>query len=822
MRLCRSLSFLVMAAAAGTAWAQATSLPVDRLMTFNDLPFLASGYYNAAWTHVGPPVAGSPWVRRLLAGTNHTHASGWKLTACRTGTSRWIGNTIPPDYYYGDPAKTNYQANLQNTLAAKIESPYYPDGIGTLYFEAINLAVGYPSTIAVELATNMLDVASACVTNLLLTEETEFFVYNWQTLDTLTPNAQSRMDFTRYQRLLNYRGAARFRIRRLTLTELASLDYDLVAVDNIRASWPPSDVAIRLPEAVCRPGHPSVGTNIAVSCYVDNLDLCVPTSNDLRTVSFVYRWRYLSQASNAWARAAMALADPGDGAGNGERYEALLPPQPEAGDLEYYLECAFDGYRYKPVDYTLSNYVYYANAEGSETLSPRVLRGSVAGPGELAVRVRPYGSPYGAVSVVADQLAEPIEMALTGDDEWRGLVPVGAPGLTNLTWQFRGRDRCLEDEAAFSPATVCWAGAVAGAGVRLPCQGVCTETDDMARLSLDLDACGYVQVTFNTRTRRYTARRAEYQNFNAWPALPDVFTESSAQHAQSLPSWKAYNAKVVSTDQSRVCLDESKACFLNNSRTLEADPVQDRAEPFLQTPVLTNGVGALSFQARAYSANESATLYLYASTNSGDASADQWVEIHRFEAITNTLYAAFSHTPSDGGKYTALRLGTATSEGSRRVCLEEVVVAEPAWFEDQPGLPRIPAGVRGDAAFYVPWLQPFGLEMADLSRLEPAVFEAAWLFGQNPQSFVSGDVALTDVSLGEEQVNARFAVRAVTAAGPVAVSRLNGRLALLAAPSPDAPFVEVADVTASVASGQLALPKSASARFLKLVIVFPE
>lgn len=82
------------------------------------------------------------------------------MTACRTGTSAGPTgqgvNFIPP-LSYNPTIQTNWQANLQNTLDAKIESPFYPEGIGTLYFEAINVFSSYPTEITVEIATNMLE-----------------------------------------------------------------------------------------------------------------------------------------------------------------------------------------------------------------------------------------------------------------------------------------------------------------------------------------------------------------------------------------------------------------------------------------------------------------------------------------------------------------------------------------------------------------------------------------------------------------------------------------------------------------------------------------
>lgn len=1377
MNLLRALMIGSMVAVSGAVSAQNTLLPASRAMTFNNPPSPPAncGYFHADWTHVGPLPSGVSSKRWLLAGTNHTHTTGWALTACRTGTSRWLGNTIPPSYYV-DATKTNYQANLQNALSAKIESPYYPEGIGTVYFEAINVNSSVPVDVAVEWATNMVDVANASVTNLFLAAETGTFVYNWQTLDTLSLNAQSANEFTRYQRVLNWREAARFRIRRSSFVSDMATEDALVAVDNIRASYPPSDVAVRFPEMPFVPGYPAAGSNVTLRCFVDNVDMNAPNSNDTRTVTCHYRWRYLDQASNAWAAAVMTLADAGDGAGNGERYEVVLPAHPAEGVLDYYVTCAFGGYRYKPTDYTLGNYVYYANAEGSETLSPRTLWSDGLAGRPFSVRLRPFAATYGAVQMIVDQQADPVEMRLTGDDEWSGWVPCRSIG-DRLSVQFRGFGRCVEGASSVSGGAVCWTDAAVAAPRGLPCAGVCGETNENARLTLAVEGGNYVRLTFNSRTRAFTACRAEYQTFNAWTAPYDVFTsgtdsgmsvplsntfdtwpthvapslgeffayepavtnvqatpfatgagwtairaghvrerlavtdgnapsgasgfrnvalclqggpsasglgalyttaasrtdglgEISLKHrlrqslgrydiayqcngftnrnyavlanlraetslspehpslsvigyyqdadhfyefrmsqttnaanltlsgdkrmlfelykwtdgvpyrlASVLPtsqdavltaftpvefriyntsasateircrfgtaawsqllaytdsgtvggpalssgsygflssncrsvfsyvrtqpttasavltgspfevlsqvhtvylsqiadwhlpagrfsptpeacapdgiysvvptqtvgvylmasdrespvspaspddpgwtkvaevacssfgyatnrvvvgdwraqhvmvrnlgrddglavdvavdevkltpwrgqtvsdsaaalsgdwvatealtvsnaaeqavsvlldhghadpgqqqtlrsplltdgmgvfefdcrvlrapvrlkiqramadqpdtwsdvarwetnavtegfvhvrtsqemgvpgylrvlnavdgvctnaavlidqalawntppagpdSWVAYNAKISAADPSRIWLDGSKACFLNTSPTQEARPVMDLHEPYLQTPVLTNGLGTLTFLARAYGTNETATLRLLASTNGWNAADHQWFEVHRFEGISNSQYRAFSYTPEDGRGYSSLRLATSTSGGAKRVCLEEVSVAEPPAAALPPLSQRIPAGVQRAAAFYADWLQRCGLAQADLSKMDAERFDSAWLFDQNPVTFLSGEVRITEMSLDADTVHGRFVLQAVNESGRSEIDHLNGRLVLLGSAALTEPFVEIADVSAAAGTGQMGLPKAAAALFVKLAVVFPE
>ncbi len=531
------------------AWAtDSTMLPIERRMLFNAWTFFPEGsYYAANWTHDGPAPSSFPAGRRaLLPGTNHVHTSVsgnvtniWKLTACRTGTSAQLSTTaqfISPKAYVAPALPTNWQASLQNTLAAMIETPYYPEGIGTIYFESINVSPSDPTEITVEIATNMLEYVylGGLPTNVMYESDGPHggFVYsnNWQTISVLTLNAASSNDFTRYQMTLNYRQAARLRIRRTgtIATGYPNLDNAFTAIDNICISYPPSDVVIRKPEAVFQPGHPSVATNIAIRCYVDNLGGYgyERTDHAERTVMVGYRWRYLDQVVGAWQTNVMPyVSGTGDGQGNGERYQVDLPAQLQVGDLEYYFKCDFDGYRYQHQDYTQTGYAYV-----TEWLSPKTFRGGASQPDgrEFHARLFPFASRFGAVSVVTDQHAEPIAMTLVGNEEWRGMVPLNN-GITNLAWRFQGVSEYVSGADDFSTNLVCWTEqAQAGTGV-MPCGGTCVATNAASRIRVLVDGGGYVQLIFNTDTLEYLASRAEYQNFNAWPAPPDKFTESSGQ-----------------------------------------------------------------------------------------------------------------------------------------------------------------------------------------------------------------------------------------------------------------------------------------------------
>ena len=570
------------------AWAaDSTMLPIERRMLFNAWTFLPqASYYATNWTHTGTPPASFPTYRRdLLFGTNHVHMSVsgnvtniWKLTACRTGTSAGLGNFITPKAYVVPALPTNWQASLQNTLDAMIETPYYQEGIGTVYFESINVSPTDPTEITVEIATNMIEYVclGGLPTNVMYESEGPngacVYSNNWQTLSVFTNNAAFSNDFTRYQKTLNYRQAARLRVRRTGTIAAgygSNLDNAFTAIDNICISYPPSDVVIRKTEAVFQPGYPSVSTNITIRCYVDNLgtDSYEQTTYLERTVMVYYRWRYLEQSSNAWANLPMTyVVGTGDGQGNGERYEVALPAQSQIGDLEYYFMCDFDGYRYKHVDYTQTGYTYL-----TEGLSPKTLRGGASQPDgrEFYARLRPFASRFGAVSVVTDQHAEPIAMTLMGDDLWRGMVSLKNGAITNLSWYFKGEDAYMEGSDVLSTNPVCWAEQSQASGGLVPYGGQCVETNASSRIRVSVDSGGYVQMIFNTRTLEYVASRSEYQNFNAWSAPPNTFTESSDQSV--------------------------KQCFLNTFDAWSTNVTETKKESFVGLPSTTNVYSYESF-----------------------------------------------------------------------------------------------------------------------------------------------------------------------------------------------------------------------------------
>ena len=356
--------FLVFVQHISLAAPAVTNLPENRIILFDD--YVLTNNVPPTWVHEGPTPMGLGGTRALLAGTNHYHRTGWVLRSCRTGCSGYMVNAriIPPKSPATIPAAPyialNLAANLQNDPGAMIESPVFTNGIGTIYFEAINGLAAFQTTVSVEVATSMTNRSIGTVIGTVNPSSTNGFDYIWRNLDTLSLNAATSNDFTRYSKLLNYRQSVKLRMRRIgdAYGGIGGADNAFTVIDNIRISQPPADVTVSGTAAF------NLNGNGIIRCFVSNVDTNAPAAP--RTVTGYYRRLNLLPPDNAWTNAPMSLADAGDGNGNNERYEVMLPIQLLGTNLEYYVVCSFGGYWYQSPDYTGLGYTGYP----SELRSP--------------------------------------------------------------------------------------------------------------------------------------------------------------------------------------------------------------------------------------------------------------------------------------------------------------------------------------------------------------------------------------------------------------------------------------------------------------------
>ena len=491
-------------------FASYSTLPASRLLTFDD--------YNdsSKWTHSGG-VSYVPAFVGVKYGTEHLHVAGWIISDARTGNADYFGRIVPPIINpFMD--STNYAANLQNIDGAYMESPYYSNGVGTVYFDAVN--GGFATELRVYIATNMIENSQVVP---LEPEECEGSVYNWVELDVINLDYSADGDFYRYFRKFNLRAPVKYKFVRVGAIYGFGEDSQFLVVDNIRISPPPTDVIITKAEVVNNPGYPNANSNFTVRCTVDNLDTHVPT--ELRSLFFVHRWRYLNQQVDEWQTNVMEYVNgTGDDSGNGEVFEGVVQAAGNEGDIEYYFTCAFGGYVYESPDYTLTGFEY---PYPSESLSPTEFRSNSGS--DFSIDLRSYDSLYGSLCIITDQHEEPIEMRLVGDHLWRGLVPVSSIAPIELGWSIMADAEHIDGVGNFETNFLFWSSTepINGSVPTMPCSGACVETNSNGRTLVSISGGSYMEVNFNTENLEFEANMAQYQNFNSWFTPVDLFCESS-------------------------------------------------------------------------------------------------------------------------------------------------------------------------------------------------------------------------------------------------------------------------------------------------------
>ena len=320
-------------------------LDENRILLFDD--YNLTNNTPKTWVHDGGAALGfGTTVQGLLAGTNHYHRTGWVFVNCRMG-QRNAFYYVPPQMatnYTPPTATTNYSANLMNTLTAAIYSPILTNGIGTLYFEAVNTAPqnAGPAELTVEIATNMIGGAA------LFGNMTNVNV-DWKSVCVTNLNVASADNFARMIEKLDVRQPVALRIKRSSTVVGAVVDNHFACVDNIRVSPPAPILVFGNINAVAD----SSGT--FVECAVSNVPgTLTPTDHTTRDVQLCYRW-FSASVTQQWNTVAMGYEPATGTGGDGEKWKATFAFVPGMM-IEYYFTYANP--IYQSPDYTEKGYVY--------------------------------------------------------------------------------------------------------------------------------------------------------------------------------------------------------------------------------------------------------------------------------------------------------------------------------------------------------------------------------------------------------------------------------------------------------------------------------
>ena len=581
----------------------------DRILLMNnDSKFLSEvtcqGYYDTNktqktyWVH--DKTAAYFLAAYALPGTNHVMYTRngrklWELVDCRAGSGTLVANATRNYIPWSTTAKSILTGTspvavdstgakgvgsvvFRNSDKACLYSPYYDEGIGTIYFDAVNaFASAITGEIALEIATNV--TQSAREAGVLFNDDTAYGDCDWQacpmdvltvvgksaptiqetgaTTVTLASTATRDGMFYRLRAHLNWYNPIRFRIRRLNQTGGQVDSSALILLDNIIASYPPMTAEIRcygefddslkgadvlgyggdFENAFLANGGESGKPRVGVD-FVTN----TASSTDVKILNLDihYRWRYLNQqvgpwktvpfnvtglissagpASNVWGRAGVSLTD-------------------GPGDLEYYFVANIDAPYFNVRDYACS--AGYG-AGWTEAITAVTNRASYtaedalpSGGTDYFVRIREGESDYEWVKLVSlvstnatnigtngplFGATRETRMELVGDHTWRThyYVPTNMVGET-LRFHFQGKEYYKADAADLSYATRTntWFSDLSAGLPYVPYTSV-VRSDFTLDASTVLDGAGtHLLIEFNDELLSFSVSHATYQNFNMW------------------------------------------------------------------------------------------------------------------------------------------------------------------------------------------------------------------------------------------------------------------------------------------------------------------
>lgn len=432
------------------------------------------------WVHEGDnprsqfPSLRSGSTHRLVAGTAVEELCGateiWTLTDVYLGTphdesapvaERRLRNRLPYTSTSASDASKAVHLVMRNKVDAAIVSPCYTNGVGTIYFDAVNgwttdAGTGYNLVVEVlrgQAAIQTPTTGSAWEPVRLIplkrdATESEAFVRGEETEELALDIAygqDSTANFYRVIASLDCREPVRFRIRRVTEPgESFGLDAGgFILLDNIIVSYP----AMRADLSSCgwydesKMGKQTLGFENAWSVpfpgcgdevkgraradyYTNPGDTNADTSAFITSANLHYRWRYLNQQLNDWSTVALdtkTLKAPNplnlkNAAGE------VLP-----GDVEFWFDLTLNAPYYKYVDYAavegfqMSH--FYSEEITSVTNRAALAEGAVfASQGtDWFVRLREGKSDYEGVNLVVWRSnAEgefPEETIVTGEGE---------------------------------------------------------------------------------------------------------------------------------------------------------------------------------------------------------------------------------------------------------------------------------------------------------------------------------------------------------------------------------------------------------------------
>ena len=276
-----------------------------------------------------------------------------------------------------------------------------------------------------------------------------------------------------------------------------------LGIDNIVVSYPPSDAIIT--DTYYTPAYPAVSQDVAVYCTVTSAPTIFPAYGFAPTV-------YHKNEGGSWTAAAMSHQ------GN-DLYAGTVPAY-SAGDISYYIRCAFGGH-------------HYSNIITNENQSPAFLPDAPSTAERpntfFTYPVRYFESAYSNVVITGN--IDTVTMEMISNDVWQCVLPIGT--TNQMTFFFTGLNKLDSNSSNGSPTNDSWADPLQ---LRANPPVVSSFATNGNPIVITGSTTEQYIVRFDLVNGEYIVLRCDYQDFDDW-ALHDTLFAAGSQGA-GLRTWQ--------------------------------------------------------------------------------------------------------------------------------------------------------------------------------------------------------------------------------------------------------------------------------------------
>ena len=458
------------------------------------------------------------------------------------------------------------QILMQNRTDAIVYSPVYTNGIGTIYFDAVN---GWNNNLAKydggpsgdESNTNSYQLVVQISTEAAEVESVDIPDEAWTTVEShvVRVSASAPMsevaatgnvvldvadggtmnEFYIIYAPVENRGTVRFRIRRTGMDSSAGADAGAyILLDNIIVSYPRMAAELKpsgqyfskkrkdvlgVEGAFADSSNtailPTAGDEVygrAIPQYYVNASTNLVETNFIASARMHYRWRYLNQLVGEWRVTAL---DPE----NGFRSMSALTLPATVGDVEFWFDATLQTPYYRYVDYSGKNLadeflaIYTENVVSVTNTASAAESDKYPSTGsDWFVRLREGASAFESVYLHTSDgtVCETNSMQLTASGQWRGFVKTMSEVEGGLDFRFEGVKLTSASAGSVTFETNRWT-AVSEALSELPASRGVEPGDGWQKAKCDAKT-GYLVFTYDETRETITICRGDYQDFNMW------------------------------------------------------------------------------------------------------------------------------------------------------------------------------------------------------------------------------------------------------------------------------------------------------------------